>query len=104
MLFPVLTQEDFLLKPHTESVHVWEKEIDVYSVGKKGRRDAEETERDHSDAFRAAQRFRAGSEGSISVFKRAFGLKRCLNRGFKSFAATIGCLVFCHNLVLLAVT
>jgi IS5 family transposase len=82
----------------------WEKEIKVYSVGKKGRRDNEETEREHTDVFRAAQRFRAGSEGSISVLKRAFGLKRCLNRGFKSFAATIGCLVFCHNLVLLAVT
>lgn len=82
----------------------WEKEIDVYAVGKKGRRDEEETDREHSVAFRSAQRFRAGSEGSISVLKRAFGLKRCLNRGFKSFAATIGCLVFCHNLVLLAVT
>lgn len=87
-----------------EDTQEWEKEIDVYSVGKKGRRDDEETKREHSEAFRSAQRFRAGSEGSISVLKRAFGLKRCLNRGFKSFAATIGCLVFCHNLVLLAVT
>jgi len=87
-----------------EDTQEWEKEIDVYSVGKKGRRDDVETEREHTDEFRAAQRFRAGSEGSISVLKRAFGLKRCLNRGFKSFAATIGCLVFCHNLVLLAVT
>ena len=81
----------------------WEKEIDVYSVGKKGRRNEEETDREHTEVYRAAQRFRAGCEGSISVLKRAFGLKRCLNRGFKSFAATVGCLVFCHNIVLLAV-
>jgi IS5 family transposase len=80
----------------------WEKEIKVYAVGKKGRRNEEEDEREHSEYFRAAQRFRAGCEGSISVLKRAFGLRRCLNRGFKSFAASVGCLVFCHNLVLMA--
>lgn len=80
----------------------WEKKIEVYSVGKKGRRNEEEDDREHSKSFRAAQRFRAGCEGSISVLKRAFGLKRCLNRGFKSFASSVGCLVFCHNLVLMA--
>jgi IS5 family transposase len=85
-----------------EDTKEWEKEIAVYSVGKKGHRNEEEDEREHSKSFRAAQRFRAGCEGSISVLKRAFGLKRCLNRGFKSFAASVGCLVFCHNLVLMA--
>ncbi len=85
-----------------EDTKEWEKEIKVYAVGKKGRRSEEEDEREHSKTFRAAQRFRAGCEGSISVLKRAFGLKRCLNRGFKSFAASVGCLVFCHNLVLMA--
>jgi IS5 family transposase len=48
------------------------------------------------------QRFRAGIEGSISVLKRAFRLLRCPYRTFKSFAASIGMSVFCHNLVLLA--
>ena len=48
------------------------------------------------------QRFRAGIEGSISVLKRAFRLLRCPYRGFKSFAASVGLSIFCHNLVLLA--
>jgi transposase, IS5 family len=48
------------------------------------------------------QRFRAGIEGSISVLKRAFRLQRCPYRGFKSFAASVGLSIFCHNLVALA--
>ena len=48
------------------------------------------------------QRFRAGIEGSISVLKRAFRLFRCPYRGFRSFAASVGMSIFCHNLVLLA--
>jgi IS5 family transposase len=81
---------------HTEK---WESKIDEYSVGKKGNRTAQETLREHDDWFKLLQAFRAGCEGSISVLKRVFGLRRCLNRTFKSFAASIGCLVFCHNLV-----
>lgn len=48
------------------------------------------------------QAFRAGIEGTISVLKRAYRLYRCVYRGFKSFASSIGMAVFCHNLVLLA--
>jgi hypothetical protein len=48
------------------------------------------------------QRFRAGIEGSISVLKWAFRLLRCPYRGFRSFAASVGMSIFCHNLVLLA--
>lgn len=48
------------------------------------------------------QRFRAGIEGTISVLKRAFRLLRCPYRGFKSFAASVGLSILCHNLVLLA--
>ena len=80
----------------------WEKRITQYAVGKKGRRDEEETVREHSVVFRLLQKFRAGCEGSISVLKRAFGLFRCLNRGFNSFASSIGNTVFCHNLVVLS--
>ena len=50
----------------------------------------------------AWQRFRAGIEGSISVLKRAYRLLRCPYRGFKSFEASVGMSIFCHNLVLLA--
>ena len=41
--------------------------------------------------------FRAGIEGTISGLKRAFRLSICMYRGFKSFAASVGMAVFCHN-------
>lgn len=85
-----------------EDTAAQEKKIPMYAVGKKGRRTEQEEAREHDLLFKAAQAFRAGIEGSISVLKRAFGLKRCLNKGFKSFAASVGCLVFCHNMVLLS--
>lgn len=80
----------------------WEKKISTYSVGKKGRRDEDETYREHGAVFRLLQKFRAGCEGSISVLKRVFGLYRCFSRGFKSFASSIGSIVFCHNLIILS--
>jgi len=85
-----------------EHTAAWEKKIPVYSVGKKGRRDEEETQREHDMMFRILQKFRAGCEGSISVLKRVFGLYRCLFRGFKSFASSVGGIVFCHNLVVVS--
>jgi IS5 family transposase len=85
-----------------DHVQKWEKRVEVYSVGKKGNRTKAETKREHSPQFKLMQKFRAGCEGSISVLKRVFGLYRCLNQGFKSFAASIGNIVFCHNLVVLS--
>jgi len=79
-----------------------EKEIETVSICKKGRRTAQQAAREHAEDFQEGQRFRAGVEGSISVLKRAFKLNRCLFKGFKNFAASVGCAVFCHNLVLLA--
>lgn len=85
-----------------EQLKALEEEIKVVSICKKGRRTAAEEEREHSDAFQAGQRFRAGVEGSISVLKRAFKLNCCLFKGYRHFASSVGCAVFCHNLVLLA--
>ncbi|MFH0919126.1 MAG: transposase [Fibrobacterota bacterium] len=79
----------------------WRERIRVYSVGKKGRRDVVETKREHGAMFRMLQQFRAGCEGSISTLKRVFGLCRCLYKGFNSFASSVGCTVFSHNLVVL---
>lgn len=84
-----------------EDIESWEEHVDCMAIGKKGRRNQAEKEREHSEWFRDLQKFRAGVEGSISVLKRAFGLRRCLFKGFKGFALSVGCLVFCHNLVLL---
>jgi len=85
-----------------DDIESWEEKIEFMAIGKKGRRDGAELAREHSDIFRELQRFRAGVEGSISVLKRAFGLRRCRFKGFSGFAASIGCLVLCHNLVLLS--
>lgn len=59
--------------------------------------------RDFADAALSAwQAFRAGIEGTISGLKRAFRLARCYFRSFKSFQASIGLGVVCHNLLVLA--
>lgn len=78
-----------------------EKNIVTVSICKKGRRNPQEYERESSEEFKDGQRFRAGCEGSISVLKRVFNLGRCLFKGFKNYAASVGCAVFCHNLILL---
>lgn len=85
----------------TDQLAALETEIETVSIGKKGRRNETEYDREHTDAFKAGQCFRAGSEGSISVLKRAFKLGKCLFKGFKNYAASVGCAIFCHNLVLL---
>ena len=81
-----------------------EEKMETVSIANKGRRTTEETEREHAKAFRLAQRFRAGIDGAISVLKRGYELARCLFKGFRNFASSIGCAVFCHNLVVLART
>ena len=78
-----------------------EEKIAVVSIAKKGRRTQVEYERENTEAFIDGQRFRAGSEGSISVLKRAFKLGKCFFKGFKNYAASVGFAVLCHNLVLL---
>jgi IS5 family transposase len=80
------------------------KKIETVSICKKGRRTAEEDRRESTEEFKAGQRFRAGIEGTISVLKRAFKLSKCFFKGFKNFASSVGCAVFCHNLVMLART
>jgi len=92
-------------KGYYESVDALAKlreKIDVVAIGKKGNRTPEETERESDPAFRHAQRFRAGVEGTISFLKRVLGLFRCFNKGWKHFAATVGVTVFSHNLLTLA--
>jgi len=86
-----------------DEIRLWEQEIDCFSVGKKGKRSSDEEAREHDESFMNLQKFRAGCEGSISVLKRGFGMKRLLSRGFKSFKSWIGAIIFSHNLVKLAV-
>lgn len=96
------TDKGFYQSP--EQLEKLAKKITMVSICKKGRRTVEEERRESSEAFKEGQRFRAGCEGTISVLKRAFKLGRCLFKGFRNYASSVGCAVFCHNLVLLAST
>jgi hypothetical protein len=85
-----------------DQIEKLEQEIETVSICKKGRRTKEQYQRESTEAFIDGQRFRAGCEGSISVLKRVFKLGLCFFKGFKNYAASVGCTVLCHNLVLLA--
>ena len=73
-------------------------------VPKKGRRNEAEEGRERSRWFKLAQAFRAGIEGTISVLKRVFGLRRCVREGWEHFQSWAGTGVLAHNLVLMART
>lgn len=87
-----------------EALEELEQQIPIVAIAKKGKRTPEQIEREHDPDFRAAQRFRAGVEGSISFLKRVLGLFRCFNKGWDHFCSTVGMTVFAHNLLNLART
>jgi len=76
-------------------------EIPNVAIRKKGKANQKEKEIQSTEEFKDGQRFRAGIEGTISVLKRGFKLDRCLFKGFKNYAVSVGFAVLCHNLVLL---
>jgi len=84
-----------------DQIEQLEEDIETVSICKRGGRTPEQQARERTEAFIAGQRFRAGCEGSISVLKRVFKLGLCLFKGFKNYAASVGCAVFCHNLIVL---
>jgi len=99
--YPALLSTDKGFYESMKQIIGLEQKLATVSIAKKGRRTREEYERETSEDFVEGQRFRAGSEGSISVLKRAFKLGKCFFRGFKHYAASVGLAVLCHNLVLL---
>lgn len=78
--------------------------VEVVAISKKGKRTEAQTQRETDPAFRHAQRFRAGVEGTISFLKRVLGLFRCYNRGWEHYVATVGATILAHNLLILART
>lgn len=52
--------------------------------------------------FRSLQRWRAGGEGTISLLKRKYGMRRTLLRGFNGARCTVAGAVWAHNLTRLA--
>ena len=99
--YPDVVAADKGFYENMQQIAALEGKIQTVSIGKKGRRTPHEQSRERSESFVAGQRFRAGVEGSISVLKRAFHLGRCLFKGFKNYATSVGLGVLCHNLVLL---
>ncbi len=85
-----------------DEIHRLESQVDVVSIGKKGRRSPEEEARESSAAFKLAQAFRSGVEGTISYLKRSLRLARCFNKGWEHYQATVGATIFGHNLLVLA--
>jgi len=99
--YPELLSTDKGFYESMKQISSLKEKIAVVSIAKKGRRNQDEYERETTKEFIDGQRFRAGSEGSISVLKRAFKLGKCYFKGFKNYAASVGFAVLCHNLVLL---
>ena len=52
--------------------------------------------------FKRLKRWRSGEEATISLFKRKYGLDRCLFRGDDGIGAWVGISIFAHNLDKLA--
>lgn len=81
--------------PDAETYAELEERVDTLAIPRRMR--------DFTDKVLSAwQAFRAGIEGTISGLKRAFRLARCHFRTFKSFQASIGLGVLCHNLIILS--
>jgi IS5 family transposase len=79
-----------------------EERVELVAIGKMGRRTDAERQREQTESYKRAQRFRAGIEGTISFAKRCLRLARCFNKGYRHFVATVCATVFAHNLVVLA--
>lgn len=67
-----------------------------------GKKTAKREAFENSPAFKSAQRFRAGIEGTISVLFRGRGMKRCLAHGNQRFELFVGVTVLANNLLRIA--
>jgi transposase, IS5 family len=67
-----------------------------------GQKTPERAATEKTPAFKHAQRFRAGIEGTISVLLRGRGMRRCLGRGKERFELLIGAAVLTNNLMRIA--
>lgn len=68
------------------------------SIPVRGKASIEKRREQKQPWFRRLQRFRAGSEGRISLLKRKFGLDRSLMRGNNGTEIWVGQGIFAHNL------
>lgn len=85
-----------------EKLKKLEEEIEVVAIGKKGRLNEEEQQRESVADFIKGNKFRAGIEGSISGLKRILSMGRCMDKGFERFRSFVSGIIFAHNLRILA--
>lgn len=85
---------------YSQRNEVWLKEggIKQVSIPVRGKASKERRMEEKQPWFRRLQRFRAGSEGRISLLKRVFGLDRSLMRGDRGSEIWVGQGIFAHNL------
>lgn len=76
----------------------YEKGVKRVCLPKKGKKSKERQQIEKSRWFKAGQRFRAGSEGRISVLKRVHGFDRCRDKGQHGFDQWLGWGVIAANL------
>ena len=88
--------------PKVDDLKAAKKKVNLVSIGKFGRRTEEEARQESQPAFKNAQKFRAGVEGTIAFLKRILGLTRCLRKGWAHFVSNVGATIFAHNLLILA--
>ncbi len=88
----------------SETTEALEAIIPVVSIPKMGKRNKVEDRRESQLAFKLAQAFRSGVEGTISYLKRALRMFRCFNKGWEHYVSTVGATIFTHNLLVLART
>jgi len=72
--------------------------VEQVSIPARGKVNKERLKEQKQPWFRRLQRFRAGSEGRISLLKRKFGLDRSLMRGNRGAEIWVGQGIFAHNL------
>jgi IS5 family transposase len=85
---------------YSQTNEVWLRKggVKQVSIPVRGKASKERRMEQKQPWFRRLQRFRAGSEGRISLLKRVFGLDRSLMRGDRGTEIWVGQGVFTHNL------
>ncbi len=71
--------------------------IRTVAIPQRGKKSAARHREERRPAFRRAQRWRAGGEGTISRLKRQYGLRRSRYRGHDRVTAGVGLGIFAHN-------
>ena len=96
----VATDRGFYSKDNEDKLHTLG--VKRVSMPKRGKKSKARKELESAFWFKRLQRFRAGSEATISMLKRCRGLNRILSRGTSGSKSWIAMGIMAHNLWKLA--